>query len=380
MQETDNGYELFYSENSLFSKTDITFNQGTPDLTHFYLDGTHSDKCRLFVTDETIAELPFMNSFITKLRTSPQKTDALIVLPAGEAAKNIDSVLSIVKAALDKDFTRNAVFIGIGGGVICDMTGFAASMFKRGVQCEFIPTTLLADVDAAIGGKTGCDFSSYKNMIGAFWPARSVRIWSGCIQTLSDREYRSGLAEALKTALLFSEELVHLFEDKREQVLSRDDSVLLTIIKECAKAKAKIVHEDLREQGNRAFLNYGHTFGHALESVAGLGTVTHGEGVAWGMGRACDIGVRLGICSKDFAERTKNLLASYGYDMAPVPQALKEITNASERLLTAMKKDKKNMTASCIRLILQAAPLRTIIKEADDKDILSVLCEEKNKD
>jgi 3-dehydroquinate synthetase len=98
------------------------------------------------------------------------------------------------------------------------------------------------------------------------------------------------------------------------------------------------------------------------------------------MGRACDIGVRLGICSKDFAEKTKNLLASYGYDMAPVPQALKEITNASERLLTAMKKDKKNMTASCIRLILQAAPLRTIIKEADDKDILSVLCEEKNKD
>ncbi len=362
---------LYFPDGSGFEKTDIIFHNGTPDLPACFQEG----ECRLFVTDTTVAALPCMKDFISSfdgdVRTG--SNDVLLVLGAGEAHKTIESVLAIVRAALEHNFTRSSVFIGIGGGVICDMTGFAASMFKRGVAAEFVPTTLLADVDASIGGKTGCDFESYKNMIGAFYPARAVHIWSDFVQTLPQDEYRSGLAEAIKTAFLFSPELCTLFAEQKDAVLKRDKALLAQIIQSCAAAKAAVVHRDFKEKGERAFLNLGHTFGHALESVAGLGEVTHGDGVAWGMGRAFDLAARLGLCQTGFATGCKDLLASYGYDMSPIPHALAQRADAAEVLLSAMRKDKKNLNTKNIRIIMQTGNCQTISREVADADILAVL-------
>ena len=373
MDIPENRIELFYPENSGFIKTDINFFAGTPDLASFY---PCNDECKLFVTDKTIATLPTIKPFVKYIQQNGGSKNIILVLEAGEAFKTIQSVLKIVSTAIDHNFTRQALFIGIGGGVICDMTGFAASIFKRGVKAEFIPTTLLADVDAAIGGKTGCDFENYKNMIGAFYPAQTVNIWSEFIQSLPEREFISGLAEAIKTAFLFSPELCGIFAGEREKIMSRNRKTISFIIAECAKAKVSIVHTDFKEKAERAYLNYGHTFGHALETIAGLGVVTHGEGVAWGMGRALDLAANEGICTREFAQDNKKLLASYGYDMNPMPKVMSgkyKTEEFSKKILEIMKKDKKNISTSTVRVTLQKDYCQTLMKEVSDASILEVL-------
>ena len=184
------------------------------------------------------------------------------------------------------------------------------------------------------------------------------------------------MAEAIKTAFLFSPDICTLFATQKDKIMNRDTQILSRIIKECAKAKASIVHTDFKEKAERAYLNYGHTFGHALESIAGLGTITHGEGVAWGMGRALDLSVRTGACTKEFANKNKQLLASYGYDMNPMPAVLAGSSSLSaiqEKLLAAMKKDKKNISTAAVRVTLQKDYCNTFMQEVSDNDILAVL-------
>lgn len=364
--EKTSSFILKYPENSGFDKTDIIFYSGTPELEKIYFDCEKTYPNRLFVTDTNIASLDCMKTFLSKVEANDAQGDRLLVLGAGEKYKTIESVLEIVKKALDANFNRNCVFVGIGGGVICDMTAFAASMFKRGVDVEFVSTTLLADVDASVGGKTGCDFESYKNMIGAFYPAKRLHVAPQFVKSLPEKEYISGLAEAIKTALLFSPSMTELLKTQKDKIMARDDEAVQSIITECAKAKAAIVQEDFKEKGNRAFLNYGHTFGHALESVSGLGEITHGEGVAWGMARAAELSLNLSLCSKEFAKDTIDLLESYGYDTKKAGENLKE------KILSAMHKDKKN-NSSAIRVILQSGPQQTIIKEVSDKELEAVI-------
>ncbi len=372
-------FDLEFPADSGFTKTQINFYDCSPDLCGLYFSDPDNRTNRLFVTDSTIANLqcnrPFISHFTRDLISEPRDsnssivyrkgTDTLCILGPGEKFKSIENVLQIVKAALDSNFNRNCLFVAIGGGVITDMTGFAASMFKRGVECEFVSTTLLADVDAAVGGKTGCDFDSYKNMIGAFYPSRKLHIFSDYVKTLPQKEYISGLAEAIKTAFLFDPEMLDLFRNERDRVLARDSKILNRLISGCTKAKARIVHEDPKEKGNRAFLNLGHTFGHALESVSGLGEITHGEGVAWGMARAFDYGQKNGLCSSEYAQDGINILASYGYNVG-------RANAPAEKILDAMRKDKKNMS-STIKLIVQEGPQKTKIIEATDDRILEAL-------
>ena len=284
-------------------------------------------------------------------------------------------MLTIVRTALERNFTRNCTFVAIGGGVLSDMTAFAASIFKRGIKVEFVPTTVLSMVDASVGGKTGCDIEGFKNMIGSFWPASKLYVWSNFALSLPENEYISGLAEAIKTAFLFDKEMLRLFEEEKDAIMKRDSSVLEKIIGACVRAKAKIVQEDPRENGRRAFLNLGHTFGHALEAAAGLGCITHGEAVAWGIGRAADLSLLMGLCSKEFAKKTKDIIASYGYDSGQYPKVLsgEEKSLGIEKMLQAMKKDKKNTSLSQIRLTLQKGECDTIITTAKDSDIEQVL-------
>lgn len=374
-------FDLNYPVDSGFKKTQINFYSEKPNLESLYFQKDEngellSNQQRLFVTDTNVAKLDFMQDFINSEEFKNQEKNAknvLLILPAGEAYKNIETELKIIRCALDHNFNRNCLFIGIGGGVITDMTSFAASIFKRGVDVEFVPTTLLADVDAALGGKTGCDFENYKNMIGSFYPAKTLNVWSDFIQTLPENEFISGLAEAIKTAFLFSQDSCDLILKEKDKILKRNPQVLEKIILDCSRAKAKIVQEDFREKGNRAFLNLGHTFGHALEAVAGLGKITHGQAVAWGMGRAFDLAYSLGKANKTYVDECKKILSNFGYDTNPQAQVLKNVSESSKKLLSAMKKDKKNYS-SAIRVILMTSPQKPLITEVKDEDILRVLC------
>ena len=371
-------------------RTFIRFYGGEPDLNSiFYSSEEENSPQRIFVTDTNVASLkqmqPFVNFFRGENYSQPKiengfigtrGKDVLLILGSGEPFKTIESVLAICKAAIDSNAKRSAVFTGIGGGVITDMTAFAASIFKRGATCELVPTTLLSMVDAAIGGKTGCDFDSYKNMIGSFFPAQKIHIIPSFIQSLPENEYRSGMAEVVKTALLYSKELFEKLASKPEILQNRKDPLVEEMIKICVNAKAAVVEQDLTEKNIRMQLNLGHTFGHALETRAGLGKVSHGDAVAWGMARAAELSKKIGLCTENYVQTVKSAISSFGWETQPMHSALNgkfaSEKEAALSLFEAMKKDKKN-ASNKVRFVLQEDIGETVITEVDEKDVLSVL-------
>ena len=323
----------------------------------------------LFVTDETIYALAQMTDFFKSI-----PSEQVIVLPAGELYKTIEQVMKILTQAVELGLNRSSTFIGIGGGVITDMTAFAASLFKRGCRLILVPTTLLAMADASIGGKTGCDFSGYKNTIGTFYPASRLLFSPEFLLTLSDREYYSGMAEVAKTAMLYAPKLFNILRDDKLLIQKRDQEALMQIIKRCAQSKAMIVEKDLTETGIRKQLNLGHTFGHALEAIAGLGSITHGEAVAWGLGRAIELSYKLGYCDEEYKNDVFALLEDYNWSTNPLhPVCIaQKIQDAPLKLIEAMKQDKKN-NENGITIILQREINLTVIEIIGEKDILSVL-------
>ncbi len=369
--------ELNISYPAIYNGTqnsEIYFFEGQPDLAKLFFgeeNEANDGRRRFFVTDATVASLDCMKSFMSSFSDEVHENDALCVLGSGEKYKTIESVLRIVSSAVEAGFTRKDVFVGIGGGVISDITAFAASIFKRGAKVQIVPTTLLSMVDASIGGKTGCDYDNVKNIIGTFYPAEKIYFFPEFIKYLPENQYNSGLAEAFKTALLFDTEMYDIFKKKADFINSRDTDTLKDIIKRCAAAKAKIVQEDFTEQGVRAYLNLGHTFGHALESVAGFGTITHGAAVAWGIGRAAELSYKMDLCSSKYKDDILDILEFYGWDNKPVPSCIQGGA-VGERLVSVMHKDKKNLTDK-IRIIMQKELCSTFIQEFDDKTILSVL-------
>lgn len=370
-------------------RTFIRFYSGTPDLNGiFYPEGSENLPQRIFVTDTKVAALDAVKPFIEQFRgenyshvelkngfVASRGKDVLVILGPGEPYKTIESVLTIIRAALDNNGQRSAVFVGIGGGVITDMTAFASSIFKRGASCELVPTTLLSMVDAAVGGKTGCDFDSYKNMIGSFFPAQKIHICPQFVQSLPAEEFRSGMAEVVKTALLYSAPLFEKLQKNADVLETRESALVDEMVRICVNAKAKVVEQDLTEKNIRMQLNLGHTFGHALESMAGLGVVTHGDGVAWGMSRAADLALNLGLCTKEYCEKVKSTLLSFGWEIEAVhPAMLKKYKKEEipQILFNAMKKDKKN-SSSKVRFILQENVEETVITEVAEAEVLKVL-------
>ena len=348
-----------------------------PDFSEYLKDGIKN----LIVTDSTIINLKplesLKNYFTDSVKKTQGKTDyslfvkgthALIVIPAGEQYKSIDTVLAIVKSALEISLSRKDTFIAVGGGVITDLTAFASSIYKRGAQVEFISTTLLGMCDAALGGKTGCDFDDYKNITGTFYPAKKLYIYTDFLKSLPESEFLSGLGEVIKTALLFDEKLYEVLKNEKDKVLSRDSKTLFEIVSRCVKAKSNIVQKDLTEKNQRMLLNFGHTFGHALESRAGLGNLSHGECVAWGISRALCLSTKLNLCSTKYYEEVCTLLKDYGFTVSASHPAF----NDAEKILETMKNDKKN-TGSKIRVILQNTLCENIILEIPDEKILTAL-------
>jgi shikimate kinase/3-dehydroquinate synthase len=249
-----------------------------------------------------------------------------IVLPAGEREKHVGSVDQIWRAALASGADRRSLFVGLGGGVITDMTGFAAATYLRGVGWLGVPTTLLAMVDASVGGKTGVDLEQAKNAVGAFWQPRGVLCDAALEATEPDRGYTSALAEVVKTAIIGDPGLFELLEAEREAVRRRAPELVSEMVRRSVRVKARVVGLDERESGLRAVLNLGHTLGHALEAQAGFERLTHGEAVSLGLVAALRIGVALGQTPPSLAERVRKLLFDLGLPTDLAREPVKEAT------------------------------------------------------
>ncbi|HEY0466113.1 MAG TPA: 3-dehydroquinate synthase [Polyangiaceae bacterium] len=245
-----------------------------------------------------------------------------IDLTPGEAHKNIASIERIWHAALSGGADRKATFVGLGGGVVTDMTGFAASTWMRGVRWLCLPTTLLGMVDASVGGKTGVDLAAAKNAVGAFWQPSAVLCDVHYLSTESARGFISGLAEVVKTALIGDPELFTLLESNAERIAARDADLTAELVRRSIRVKARIVSFDQREHGLRAVLNLGHTVGHALEAQAGYSALSHGEAVSLGLVAALRLGEALGLTPRDLTERTLALLRRLGLPASLAGQPL----------------------------------------------------------
>jgi len=267
-----------------------------------------------------------------------------LLLPDGEQYKTLDSMARVLDALVEGRYNRDAAIVALGGGVVGDLAGFAAACYQRGVDFVQVPTTLLAQVDSAVGGKTGVNHPGGKNLIGAFHQPRAVISDTDTLRTLPPRELRGGLAEVIKYGLLADAAFLGWLEANLPGLLRLEPAELGYAIRRCCEIKAEIVAEDEREHGRRALLNLGHTFGHAIETAAGYGEWLHGEAVAVGMLMAADLSQRLGWLGAADVQRVRALLARAGL---PVEAPL----IGAGRALELMGMDKK-VQAGRIRLVL----------------------------
>lgn len=236
----------------------------------------------------------------------------LIIIPDGEAYKDYFWAYHILTKLLEFGFDRKSCLLALGGGVIGDITGFVASLFMRGISYVQIPTTLLAQVDSSVGGKTAVNHSLGKNMIGTFWQPALVWIDVNTLDTLSEREFLSGIAEVIKYGIIWDGEFFDLLEKNKEKVLKRDKKVLTKIIKRSCEIKSEVVSKDERESSLRSILNYGHSIGHAIETTTGYSLFLHGEAISIGMVYEAKISHMLGFLSKESFERIRNIFKEYG--------------------------------------------------------------------
>jgi len=236
----------------------------------------------------------------------------VIEMPNGERAKRLSTLEKLAEKLVKVGADRDVTLIALGGGVVGDVTGFLASIYMRGVDVIQVPTTVLAQVDAAIGGKTGVDLVSGKNLLGTFHQPRAVLIDPTVLETLSSREYRAGLYESLKCGVIGDAALFQLFEDRRGEILNRDPAVVEQVIADSVRLKAAVVSADEREGGQRQVLNFGHTIGHALEAETRYTQLLHGEAVAWGMIAATHIALAFGKLNSVTAGRITNSIMGLG--------------------------------------------------------------------
>ncbi|WJY14730.1 3-dehydroquinate synthase [Pectobacteriaceae bacterium CE90] len=300
----------------------------------------------MLVTNETLAPL-YLDTVRDVLVKNGIRVDQ-VILPDGEQYKSLTILDQVFSALLAKPHGRDTTLIALGGGVIGDLTGFAAASYQRGVRFIQVPTTLLSQVDSSVGGKTAVNHPLGKNMIGAFYQPASVVIDLNCLKTLPARELSSGLAEVIKYGIILDYAFFEWLELNIETVCKLQDASLAYCIRRCCELKAEVVAADERETGLRALLNLGHTYGHAIEAEMGYGNWLHGEAVAAGIMMAAHTARRLGQFSSSDVERVKLLLSRAGLPVHG-PQQM-----APESYLPHMMRDKK-VLAGELRLVLPTA-------------------------
>jgi 3-dehydroquinate synthase len=274
------------------------------------------------------------------------KKEDIHLFDDAESAKNLRSVENIARSLCRAGADRKSLMVAVGGGVVGDVAGFAASAFLRGVQLVQVPTTLVAQVDSSIGGKTGVNLPEGKNLVGSFYPPRLVLTDPELLHTLTDREFRGGLAEVIKHAIIADAQMFAALEKEMEKVLRRDRHALGSLIPRNVEIKAQVVSRDERESGLREILNFGHTFAHALESVTKYRRYQHGEAVAWGMIAASFLGHELGLTRADDVSRIVALIRRLG-PLPPWPSV------SPSNLLDAMRSDKKTRSG-VLRFVLSS--------------------------
>lgn len=340
---------------------------GTQNLSE--LGALASAWCKLshavIITDRNV-ESPHAERAAASLSEAGARVDVLVVEP-GEETKSVESTAQLYEKLLELGADRKTAIVAVGGGVVGDLAGFVAATFARGLPFIQVPTTLLAQVDSSVGGKVGVNLPAAKNMVGAFWQPAGVLIDTAVLTTLADREYRAGLAEVVKYGVILDAEFFAYLEQHVRELAARDPGVLEHIVMRSCRLKADIVEQDEREEtGRRSVLNYGHTFCHAIEAVAGYGQFLHGEAVSIGMLCASRLAERLGRIDHALTTRQHDLLTAIGLpvDFPPLDQTA---------ILDAMSRDKK-VEHGKLRFVL---PTRLghveLVGDVDPADVRAVL-------
>jgi 3-dehydroquinate synthase len=327
---------------------------GQPELLQRHVHG----KRVLVVTNETVAPL-YLDKVVEALtRGNPNVSVESVILPDGEKYKDMDTLMKVFDKAIESRLDRRCTFVALGGGVIGDMCGFAAASFLRGVNFIQIPTTVMAQVDSSVGGKTGINHHLGKNLIGAFFQPQCVLIDTDTLNTLPDRELASGFAEVIKYGLIRDSAFFEWQEKNMPALMARDPSALAYAIKRSCENKAEVVSLDEKESGLRATLNLGHTFGHAIETGLGYGEWFHGEAVAAGTVMAVDMSYRLGWIDESIVNRVHSILKQANLPTTPPP------TMTVEMFKSVMAVDKK-VADGLLRLILLKGPLGNCVFTGD---------------
>lgn len=289
----------------------------------------------------------------------------VLTVPPGEESKSLDQATHLFRDLVRARLDRGSALIGLGGGVVGDLVGFVAATLYRGIRFINIPTSLLAQVDSSVGGKTGVNLPEGKNLVGAFHQPSLVVADVLTLRTLPEREFRSGLAEVVKHGMISDEALFSTLENAADRILQRDAELLQTIVSRSCAIKAKIVEADEREAGLRAMLNFGHTLGHAIEAGLGYGAIMHGEAVAHGMVLAAALSVRRGLCPKEDAVRLQRLLNRFGLLDEPVP--------SPESLETYMLSDKKTRDGVLQFVLTRGVGSVTFARASDREELRTCL-------
>ncbi len=332
------------------NKNNIEYNIEIKTLKRILIDGKVA-----IITNPTVAKYHLQKA----LDSIKADYIEVIEVPDGEEYKNIETVLYILDKLFEAKFDRKSTLIALGGGVIGDMTGFAASIYQRGINFIQMPTTLLSQVDASVGGKTGVNNKYGKNLIGSFYQPKAVYIDPSFLDTLPKREFNAGLAEVIKMAVMFDKKFFEFLENSDLY----NKNIIIEMIAKSVKLKANVVNQDEKEKGLRAVLNYGHTFAHVIENLTNYKKYLHGEAVAIGIVMANTLAVKLNLLSQNEAQRIKNLLKK---SSLPVDFKIKDVNDFYEHFFL----DKKSSNGE-IAFVLPNGKIGThIIKKDIKKDII----------
>lgn len=327
------------------------------------LEAFDIEKKRLCIVTERNVSSYYLNEIHELLNEACRQVD-IFIFQEGEASKNLDTVSQLYRYLIQHEYDRKDMLIALGGGVVGDLTGFTAATYLRGIDFVQVPTSLLSQVDSSIGGKTGVDFQSYKNMVGAFYMPKLVYININTLKTLSEREFHSGLGEVIKHGLIQDREYYEWVKANREAIAARNPEAMAVMVEGSCRIKRAVVEEDPKEQGIRAFLNFGHTFGHSIEKLMDF-RLTHGECVGIGCILVADMSRRRNYISQEEYEDIVNIFKYF--DFPEIPQELD-----SRDIVRETRHDKKMEHGAIKFILLRAVGEADIYKDVTEEEMLSV--------
>jgi 3-dehydroquinate synthase len=351
-------------DKKILSSYEISIGSGIIDRMALLIAKNHKAGRHIVITDSNVGKI-YGPELLSALKGVGLNAD-LIEFASGETSKNIQTVLDIVEKLLEREADRSSMLIALGGGVAGDMVGFVASVFMRGVPYIQIPTTLIGQVDSAIGGKTAVDLPSGKNLLGTFYQPRAVFIDLQYLATLPDKEFNNGLAEIIKYGIIDDEKMFRQLEDNMESIRKRDPVLLLKLVENCCRIKKSIVEIDEKELGLRRILNFGHTLGHAIEAESDY-AVSHGDGVALGMLAAASISVKAGYLDRAQQEQLEKLIVKAGLP-GRIPE---EISTAG--IISRLKTDKKKKGDTIHFVLLKKIGMPFVNGGISDETITGVI-------